>query len=35
MTDLLIRGGAVVTMDPVRRVIEDGARTVKSLFATV
>lgn len=25
MTDLLIRGGTVITMDPARRVIEDGA----------
>lgn len=25
MTGLLIRGGTVVTMDPARRVIDDGA----------
>lgn len=25
MTDLLIRGGTVITLDPARRVIEDGA----------
>ena len=28
MTDLLIRGGVLVTMDPGRRVIEDGAVAV-------
>jgi cytosine/adenosine deaminase-related metal-dependent hydrolase len=29
MTDLLIRGGVVITMDPARRVIPDGAVAVK------
>ena len=29
MSDLFISGGYVVTMDPQRRVIEDGAVAVK------
>ena len=30
MTDLLIRGGTVITMDPERRVIEDGAVAIEA-----
>ncbi len=29
MTDLLLRGGVVITMDPARRVISDGAVAIK------
>ena len=29
MIDLLITGGTVITMDPVRRVIEGGAVAIK------
>ncbi|NKE44552.1 amidohydrolase family protein [Roseomonas frigidaquae] len=29
MTDLLIRGGVVITMDPARRVLPDGAVAIK------
>ncbi len=29
MADILLRGGTVVTMDPARRVIEDGAVAIK------
>ena len=30
MADILITGGAVITMDPQRRVIEDGAVAIEA-----